>query len=76
MTELEDDGFVTVWPDRAECDFSIPSRVVAFTQCAYCARTIPQSLAFVGQVHGCPEHFCNEEHANLYTLERLREAGL
>ena len=52
------------------------SKIIRFTSCAYCGQYMPQCLALEVQIAGDPEHFCSEDHANQYVLERLREAGL
>jgi hypothetical protein len=78
MHLVEDDGFITVWPERAECDFT--PHPVALTQCAYCLKTIPQDHAFHGSYRGEVEHFCNEEESEEYGYVRwlleTRRAGL
>jgi hypothetical protein len=80
MHLVETDGFITVWPERAECDFTVPSRTVALTQCAYCLKTIPQSHASLASYNGEVEHFCNDEEAETYHyvrwLSEARRAGL
>lgn len=61
------------FPERPEMDFSIPSQIIALTQCGHCARTIPQSLALTYR----NDHFCDAECAeNEHSLEQLRMAGL
>lgn len=61
------------YPERPECDFTVPSRIIAFTQCGHCSRTIPQSLAITFR----GEHYCDANCAEQDSdLLKLRKAGL
>lgn len=69
------------YPERAECDFTTPARIIALTQCASCAQTVPQNFAHKGKYMSDEEHFCSENCQAAFDEEfkpmpLLREAGL
>lgn len=53
-------------------DYDRASKIIRFTTCAGCGRTIPLVLAFKAM----DEHYCDEFCRNDDLMNKLREGGL